>query len=224
MSYTEATIFRYSGLSSDTKPTAAGGVLVPNGSVWREVDTRKTYYYHLSNDAWYQFLPYIDASTLAQLYIEYAHHEVHEGDHFELGGYVDVGLNGTLEIIVTTPNTTKWAHMLWVVDVTQSTILDIYRSPTTIAGGTTLTPQNNNDNSSNTSGLTILQDPASIGGDGTLLPISHKIGANRTSGSSVRDRELILKQNTAYLFRATSGAASNTINFTMSWYEHTAIS
>jgi len=54
MDYKESTIKTYSGLSSETKPTIAGGTDVPNGSRWREVDTEKTYYFNLADDAWYE--------------------------------------------------------------------------------------------------------------------------------------------------------------------------
>lgn len=55
MSYIEAKILTYSGLSSDVKPTNGAdpeaGVL--NASRFREVDTGRFYIYNLSNDSWY---------------------------------------------------------------------------------------------------------------------------------------------------------------------------
>jgi len=50
----EIVIKNFSGLSSETKPTIAAGNAVPNGSRWREVDTEKTYYFNLADDAWYE--------------------------------------------------------------------------------------------------------------------------------------------------------------------------
>jgi hypothetical protein len=49
----ESTIKTYSGLSTDTKPTVAGGVDVPNGSRFREVDTQYIYIYNRFDDTWY---------------------------------------------------------------------------------------------------------------------------------------------------------------------------
>ena len=51
--YFEQAINNYSGLSSETKPTIAAGNRVPNGSRWREVDTGNTFFFNLSDDAWY---------------------------------------------------------------------------------------------------------------------------------------------------------------------------
>lgn len=52
--FVEQSIKTYSGLSSETKPTAAGGITVPNGSRFREVDTKHIYFYNLDDDAWYK--------------------------------------------------------------------------------------------------------------------------------------------------------------------------
>lgn len=53
MDFLETTIKTYSGLSSETKPTIAGGTDVPNGSRFREVDTSRTFYFNLSDDTWH---------------------------------------------------------------------------------------------------------------------------------------------------------------------------
>lgn len=53
MDFLEASINTYSGLSSETKPTAGAGNNVPNGSRWREVDTEDIYFYNKSDDTWY---------------------------------------------------------------------------------------------------------------------------------------------------------------------------
>ncbi len=50
----EETIRNYSGLSSETKPTTAGGDNVLNGSRWREVDTARVFHYNKSDDTWHQ--------------------------------------------------------------------------------------------------------------------------------------------------------------------------
>ena len=52
---TEGSIYNYSGLSSETKPTSGAGNTVPNGSRFREVDTNGIYFYDLSSDGWYSF-------------------------------------------------------------------------------------------------------------------------------------------------------------------------
>jgi hypothetical protein len=57
MDFVEQSIKTYSGLSTETKPTAAAGNNIPNGSRFREFDsvtkTCKTYFYNVSDDIWY---------------------------------------------------------------------------------------------------------------------------------------------------------------------------
>ena len=53
MDFVEQSIKTYSGLSTETKPTAGAGNKVPNGSRFREVDTGKTWFYNHSTDRWY---------------------------------------------------------------------------------------------------------------------------------------------------------------------------
>ncbi len=49
----ESTINNYSGVSSDTKPLRSTGTNVPNGSRFREDDTKKIFHYNESDDKWY---------------------------------------------------------------------------------------------------------------------------------------------------------------------------
>jgi hypothetical protein len=97
--------------------------------------------------------------------------------------------------------------------------LEVYEGSTDVVGGTSVTPINNNRNSTNTSSLTIVKDPTSIT-DGTRIA-GFLAGANRQSGFNNREREVILKQNTTYLFRFTSLANNNAVSFCGEWYEHT---
>ena len=55
--FIEQSIYTFSGLSSETKPTIAAKNKVPNGSRWREVDTGITFFFNLADDDWYPYLP-----------------------------------------------------------------------------------------------------------------------------------------------------------------------
>ena len=163
----------------------------------------------------------IDDTTGSIQSVEYEHHEIHSGSHYNLCDYVlGQGLNDTIEFVVTTPNTTKWGHLTFSVFSSTGAIIDTFEGTTGVVGGTTLTPRNNNRNSVNTSAMTVIQDPASIVDDGNDAG-GYLAGANRSAGFVSRDNEVILKQNTTYLFRITSLAASNNISWCFEWYEHT---
>lgn len=163
----------------------------------------------------------IDSSTEALQTISYEHHEVHEGKHFGLCDYaLNQAASAVVEFIITTPNTTEWAHFTFKVSSSEGATIELYEGATGITGGAAQTPVNNNRNSATSSSLTILKDPSAITGDGTRL-FGHTAGGSRTAGANRREHELVLKQNETYLIRITSLAVANDIDWCFEWYEHT---
>jgi hypothetical protein len=162
----------------------------------------------------------VDDSTETLQTIEYEHHEIHSGSHFNYCDYqTGVALNGTIEFVMTVPDTTEWPHLAFLVYSSTGALLELYEGTTGVSGGTSITPRNNNRNSSHASTVTLVKDPASITSDGTRAS-GYVAGAGRTAGFAERNRELVLKRNTAYLVRITSTASSNTISWCAEWYEH----
>ena len=160
-----------------------------------------------------------DAMTNAITTIAYEHHEIHAGSHYYVQGFSTVASGDSIYFSVTTPNTTKWLHM--VFDLTSSGAMSVYTyEGATVTGGTAVTPLNNNRNSSDTS-LAILKANPDITSAGTVLDSAYVGAGQKGSGFDERNRELILKQNSTYLFIMKSGAATNYINYTGEWYEHT---
>lgn len=167
----------------------------------------------------YPYTDILDGLTDKPTILDYEHHEIHAGSHFFICDYDDsMALNDTIQFVVTTPNTETWLHMTLDFASTLGATFEIYEGASNVVGGTTVTPLNNNRNSTNTSVATIIKDPTSIT-TGTRIA-GYLAGANRVSGVNSRERELILKQNTTYLFKFTSTANSNTITFCGEWYEH----
>ncbi len=88
-----------------------------------------------------------------------------------------------------------------------------------MAGGVGATPINNNRNSTKTSGNVITTGVTAATSDGTLIS-SACWGSRKVGGNSSREDEIILKQDTTYLRKFTSGAADNLVSFKALWYEH----
>ena len=162
----------------------------------------------------------LDRLTWAVNVIDYEHHEIHAGSHFF---YAEYALNqaneATIDFVVTVADDGKWPHLTWEVSSTDGATIELYVDPTSVTGGTAVTPVNNNGNSDNTAGMTILKDPT-IGADGTRVA-GYLAGGGRTAGFNSRDREIMLKQARVYLMRITSLAVSNDIGWVAKWYEHT---
>lgn len=227
-------INHYLGLSSDSKPTS--GIL--KGSTFTETDTGLVYKF--DGSSWFPAGDIItgidfvsgksgvDASTESLQVVDYEHHEIHSGSHYHIADVEDLSINNVFDMQFTTPNITKWSHLTFKLDTEAETLWYIYEGVVIVTPGTTITPLNNNRNSTNTSGNTIAgilnTSVANANSDTTVAGatiISHGIiGAGRSGGSASRENELILKQNTIYSLRAIASAAGY-ISFTVEWYEHT---
>lgn len=149
------------------------------------------------------------------------HAEIHEGNHFLYTDSVELNAAASQDYLITTPNTTKWIHMVFVLDGSAITQFRLYEGADRT--GTTLqTVGNSNRNSPTTAGLTIHKGQSGGSTDGVLIH-QYKGGAatqqSRQGTGTRNDEELILKQNTKYLLRVTSGTNNDLTNVQLAWYE-----
>lgn len=163
-----------------------------------------------------------DAVTNAIVTLEYDHHEVHEGDSYVVSGTATLDSGGVLNVLIVTPNTTKWAHLLPIVVVNGgAATIAIYEDATVSAVGSAAEEINRNRNSANTAGVVVTTGPT-VTGTGTQI-FTFTIGDGQQTGGEVRGTyEWVLKQNTIYLLRITSLANGNVVNYLLDWYEHTS--
>ncbi len=151
------------------------------------------------------------------------HAEIHEGKHFFVNGFVVLTTGASLDFGFTTPTSAAGvAHLTFQIQGAFNTEFYVYEDAV-FSGGAAVTVYNNNRNSVNSTGMTLVSDPG-INTTGTLLESAAggSAGGFFSPGQSAlasREKELILKANTDYLFRMTSQAASNTISYGSQWYE-----
>jgi hypothetical protein len=107
----------------------------------------------------------IDSATRAINTIDYAHHEVHAGNDFFVS-IVDTDLDDTqtLNILVVTPDTTKWGHFRYRIRSTLVTTFQIYEGSTTTNDGTGMTEFNADRNSATAATLAVYHTPTIAGG------------------------------------------------------------
>lgn len=154
---------------------------------------------------------------------QHPHGEIHTGDHYFYNDHVVLADTVTQDYLITTPNTTKWGHFLLSLDGSLETQFEVYEAAD--RNGTTLqTVFNNNRNSVQTADLTIHKGQSGGTTDGDLLSIyrsgSSSVPSQLPSGAR-NDNEIVLKQNTKYIVRITSGGNGNLCNAKFDWYEHT---
>jgi hypothetical protein len=174
------------------------------------------------SDGTYQPLR-LDAPTNTLQTIEYEHHEIHGGSSFTTQHIADVASGGTISLSITTPNTTKWAHIIYELDTEGEAMVYLMESPT-ISGGTAKIIFNRDRNSSATTVMVVKYDPTIVS-TGTIYRQWH-LGSGRTTGQNRRGvSEFILKQNTTYVYALNNLSVSdNYISLKLDWYEHTNIS
>ena len=165
----------------------------------------------------------LDAYTGALNTINYEHHEIHAGSGFFHTGSATLAANASTSYVIQTPDTTKWAHLTFAATGSAITTVDIYESVDLTGTGAKQTIYNSDRNSSATSGLEIWDAiaPGTVGG--TLIWTRSSGGAtqqSRVGMSAEHNAEIILKQNTRYMIRITSGTNDNLTNLHMVWYEH----
>ena len=173
-----------------------------------------------TNTAWRETF---DRATYALNTVDYAHHEIHSGSSFVAHHIQDVTASGTINVTITTPNTTRWAHMLWIIGTELEAELRFYEG-STATGGTTITPMNRNRNSSGTSTCVVMGTPT-VGTVGSLIFADHLGGgaaSARFGGETRGDHEWVLKQNTTYTVQMVNMTGSaNYMSVALDWYEHT---
>ena len=161
---------------------------------------------------------YSDPITGAQLTIDVAHYEVHEGDYFSVFKYAEgVADDGTQEILLVT--TDKKCHIFVEAGSTGLAVLTITEGVTVTAAGTGLTENNMNRFSSNTATAVATHTPTLA--DGTVIH-THLIPAGKQAGSSVRNgAEWIFKANANYGIKIKNLAGNaQAMGLVVEWYEH----
>jgi len=165
--------------------------------------------------------PLMDRTSHELGIIHHQHRMVHSGVTFRYSDAVTLGSGTSQDYLITTPNSTMWSHFNFEVDGTAVTTLNIYEGSDKT--GTTLqTLWNANRNSATTATTTVHKGTSGGTTDGTLM-VNYSSGTatnqSRSPASLESSEEWVLKQNTKYILRITSGTAGNLCNVYLSWYE-----
>lgn len=170
----------------------------------------------------------VDLSTDAPICISYPHYEIHNGDHYDLKDVVDLANGAVRDIQITTPDSEKWAHIVFDFFSENECEWFLYRNVTIELAGSAANVQNLHHNSAKTSDLVIKHiDNSSVANANAdtavagATVIQHGItGTGQRSGGYSHALEFILKQNEDYALRFIASAAGY-VDYHFDWYEHT---
>jgi len=178
------------------------------------------YAYGKTGDSTYQ-VPRIDTITHALTTISYEHHEIHDGDTFHVTDVIAMSNGQVVDYLVTTPDTTRWAHFGYEIDPLDAGItLGIFEDAIR-TGTTALVAYNRNRNSAVTATTTMHRGHSGGSTDGTQI-VTRRSGTKSIGASTGDSSERIMKQNSKYIIRVTNlSTTTNNVSLRFFWYEHT---
>ena len=166
----------------------------------------------------------IDQVTRVLPVISYAHHEIHGGSAYVINDVQNINTT-TVYWMITTPNTTVWAHMEFHFECTGE-IYVLITEGADRTGTTALTPINRNRNSGNSATIAVHRGYSAGTTNGATTIYNHRAGATGAgvsggqTGAARGINEYMLKQNTKYIIAVTT-YANVYATVVLDWYEHT---
>jgi hypothetical protein len=162
----------------------------------------------------------------ALIAVDFAHHEVHEGEHFSYTNAQDLGNGATISFTLTTPNSAIWSHLGLEINGEAEYEVQLFEGATGLTSSGTIVTNpaviNSNRNSANTNTLIVRGTPTlGAGSKGTLIRNFHAGSGKSSGGIAGTGQENILKQNTIYWLDLINFTTSNNyLSWIIEWYEH----
>jgi len=167
----------------------------------------------------------IDGSLVVE---DKVHYQVHQGNAYMAHHNSSaLGTGATINIYLKAPASGR-VHLNYDAHGSSSFDIEVLEAPTVTSGtGTQGSVYNRDRDSVNTSGVLdntatpvankVTLD-ATITADGTIIR-SDVYGSNKSQGDLNSREEIILAQDTVYVFRLTSQASNNRVHINLDWYE-----
>lgn len=156
-----------------------------------------------------------DEITGSLTIIDDPHHEVHEGEMYDVCELISLGLGATRNYLITTG--IKSVHFKYDVTADGKGNVTLYEDTTTSSAGTSMSELNRNRISTNTA-ITVVTHTPTITGDGTMLCQELFGSSNKSGGEARSENEWILKKNSKYMIRITATVALD-FSIKINWYE-----
>lgn len=167
----------------------------------------------------------IDGATWALNIIDYEHHEIHSGSHFFYSNFSTLNAGDTINFGIQTPDSTRWTHLVWDIQSTLGVRFRAYESASITFNGTDQTAYNSNRNSATANNWVNFELNPTVTALGTQI-LAQQVGTSTNpvqglAGNNQREDEIILKQNTVYLFRFIGLNNSTVVSYSARFYQHT---
>jgi len=167
----------------------------------------------------------MDASTNSLQTLTYEHHEIHSGSSFHVSNVQNVDTT-TFKWMVTTPDSTKYAHMLFNVECTGEMLLLVTEGADRTGGDALVEINRNRVGTPTAATVVVTGTPTGGTTDGATTILTTRVGSTGvgsktlSGGGSRGSNEYVLKPNTKYIVSVTTYADVN-VSLELDWYEHT---
>ena len=164
-----------------------------------------------------------DEITGALVQIDYAHYEMHEGDHYFIKTFIfDTGGTGNTTLFAfTTPTNGRRIHAKALLAPDVDFEISIYEG-SVITGGTPVAGINNDRDSTNVAGLTAVASPTHVIPGLKIWTARNGGGKNAVGVAPGLNYEIIAKTNSTYVFEIIKRTtADGVVDIDFFWYEHT---
>ena len=157
--------------------------------------------------------------------VTYAHHEIHECNHYTtVRNVASLGSGSKMQLVLNTPAAVQGdenqVHMLIAARGSGEGRYEIWEAPTLSAIGTAMREEQRNQNCLNTAGLEVTHTPTITTPGTHLAGLDRHFGAGNIGAGEVRGlNEVLLKPSTLYLVNGVSEAANNDFTLEPDWYE-----
>ena len=169
----------------------------------------------------------MDAATNVLATIEYEHHEIHDGSSFVVREVQSVDTT-TFKWLITTPATTKYAHMIFNVSCTGEMLVVVTEGADRVDGDL-ITPVNRYRVGSPAAATVVVSRAPTEGAtDGAIVLTTQRVGATGVASKTIESgeargiAEYVLKPATKYIVAITTYAAVY-VSIGLDWYEHTRL-
>lgn len=166
----------------------------------------------------------IDASTNSLQTVDYAHHEIHSGSSYVVCSVQNID-DTIFKWQVTTPNTTKYSHMIFDIECTGEMLILITEGSDRTDGSALTEINRNRVGTPTAAGTIVTATPTSGTTDGATTIFTERTGATGqasktiSAGASRGKSEYILKPNTKYVISVET-FADVYVTVCLDWYEH----
>ena len=154
-----------------------------------------------------------------EINIEYEHTKIHQGLHYEASNYdSNVDTAAAKKWLFIAPSSDLEAHIIFEITAENEILIEVFKDPIVSNNGTPIIRFNSKYLSEDDSQSTTFKNPTTTD-DGTRFYVRRLGSGKQRGGFTRRPQEMIIENGMKILFKITTDANDNIVDFNINWYE-----